>query len=692
MSEFRRFLPIAKIDKAEQMVWGYASTPALDLDDEKVSLKAIKAALPDYLEWSNIREMHQPSAVGVAKEATVDEKGLWLGAKITDPVAWQKCVDRVYKGFSIGGTIVKKVGKTIEELMLVEISIVDRPANPECRIEVVKAAKAVDGGEASLLPVGLAAPLLAKMLAAEGPDLSDSHASFVGTVVAKVLQTLGFGKSGDGFSAPATIVHTHTEHGELPNVATDLPDPGAKSNIDPFESHLEPLGKDAEDSAKKPYGDVEYADPGHQADGKHRYPVDTEEHIRSAWSYINKPGNASKYSAEQLSSVRGKIESAWKDKIDAKGPPSAEKSAEPASIFDDFLSLAKGMRDVHELVGAFDRLRDVQRTRISEGALEGGDQTDFAASRRAGEIARDVAALISEIVAHEASESESLTDVDDLRAGGPYPSYDYQTPLSELIEMSASASDLAKRVSAARAMHFGKAAHHLGKAAECQKGAMSCCKSLVGMHKDMAMAAKAAKDAGGDAAAITKAISKAAEGMDHEAAMGHLHKMSGHLSAMEDHHDLAMHHLGKAAGTEQMGTESWDGTSMPHAPVDTNGLEIPAAAPAPGKAAMSKEHHEELLAAAVKAAKLEGELEVLKRMPAGANRARTFDVGKAAGLPEGQEGTDKLQALLKGVNTGATDQDEVSRNAGRMIGNMLSNPNMFGRNPATDPNFRGAAG
>jgi hypothetical protein len=45
--------------------------------------------------------------------------------------------------------------------------------------------------------------------------------------------------------------------------------------------------------AKKPYGDVTYADPGYQKDGKKRYPLDTEAHCRAAWSYINMPKNAS---------------------------------------------------------------------------------------------------------------------------------------------------------------------------------------------------------------------------------------------------------------------------------------------------------------------------------------------------------------------------------------------------------------
>jgi hypothetical protein len=66
------------------------------------------------------------------------------------------------------------------------------------------------------------------------------------------------------------------------------------------------------DDPKKPYGDVDYADPGYQSDGVHRYPLDTKEHVKAAWSYINVKSNADKYTAEQLASIKAKIKAAAK--------------------------------------------------------------------------------------------------------------------------------------------------------------------------------------------------------------------------------------------------------------------------------------------------------------------------------------------------------------------------------------------
>lgn len=70
--------------------------------------------------------------------------------------------------------------------------------------------------------------------------------------------------------------------------------------------------------ADKPYGDVPYADA---KNGK--YPIDTEAHIRAAWSYINMPKNQKGYTPAEVASIKAKIVSAWKKKIDPKGPPSA---------------------------------------------------------------------------------------------------------------------------------------------------------------------------------------------------------------------------------------------------------------------------------------------------------------------------------------------------------------------------------
>ncbi len=151
----RFYWPIAKVDAEQRMVWGYASTEAEDDQGETVSRQALAAALDDYMRFANIREMHQPSAVGIATEAAVDDRGLYLGAKIVDGDAWQKVVEGVYKGFSIGGRVTARDPadrRLITALRLTEISVVDRPANPEAVFDCWKLSTgpATGGGMATI--------------------------------------------------------------------------------------------------------------------------------------------------------------------------------------------------------------------------------------------------------------------------------------------------------------------------------------------------------------------------------------------------------------------------------------------------------------------------------------------------------------------------------------------------------------
>lgn len=133
----------AKVDREQRTVAGYASTEAIDEAGETILKSGIEEALADYMKFANVREMHENSAVGIAQEAFVDEKGLYLVAKVVDRDAWEKVKEGVYKGFSIGGKVMKRNDtdrRVIEKLRLCEISLVDRPCNPEAVFDFWKAA------------------------------------------------------------------------------------------------------------------------------------------------------------------------------------------------------------------------------------------------------------------------------------------------------------------------------------------------------------------------------------------------------------------------------------------------------------------------------------------------------------------------------------------------------------------------
>ena len=60
---------------------------------------------------------------------------------------------------------------------------------------------------------------------------------------------------------------------------------------------------------ERKYGDVPYADPTNK-----KYPIDTEEHVRAAWNYINHEDNAAKYDKDEVQTIKNRIKRAAKDK------------------------------------------------------------------------------------------------------------------------------------------------------------------------------------------------------------------------------------------------------------------------------------------------------------------------------------------------------------------------------------------
>ena len=166
-----------EISKTEQQddgtikVWGYASSEAVDSDGETITAEAMKAAIPDYMRWGAVREMHDSKrAAGTAIEAEVLEDGkTWFGAHVVDGEACKKLATGVYKGFSIGGKITDRdeLDKTIVTgVKLIEVSLVDRPANPEAVITIMKSE---DGEEAPETPEPPATP--------EPPEAPEAPAS-----------------------------------------------------------------------------------------------------------------------------------------------------------------------------------------------------------------------------------------------------------------------------------------------------------------------------------------------------------------------------------------------------------------------------------------------------------------------------------------------------------------------------------
>ena len=147
------------IEKMEQegdtlYVYGKATTPDLDSDEQVVDSSWSGVALKTWFDTGpNVRVQHNgqrdPAGSGVKVEIDRDGDGAhWVKAAIDEPIAQRLVKKGHLRAFSVGiakPVIVRDVtGKARNGIIkggeLAEISLVDRPANRSCYMEIAKAA------------------------------------------------------------------------------------------------------------------------------------------------------------------------------------------------------------------------------------------------------------------------------------------------------------------------------------------------------------------------------------------------------------------------------------------------------------------------------------------------------------------------------------------------------------------------
>jgi hypothetical protein len=164
----RLSMPIGKVDKERRVVSGFATLDNVDKQGDVVDTSASLTAFKNFR--GNLREMHQPSAVGKVVSFKEDRyfdpqtkkfySGVYVSAYVSKGAqdAWEKVLDGTYSGFSIGGNIKKfddiynegteKAVRMIKEYELHELSLVDNPANQFANIfsiEKVNGETTIDG-------------------------------------------------------------------------------------------------------------------------------------------------------------------------------------------------------------------------------------------------------------------------------------------------------------------------------------------------------------------------------------------------------------------------------------------------------------------------------------------------------------------------------------------------------------------
>jgi len=147
-------VPFTKVNREKRTVSGFATLDNVDQTGDVVTSEASLGAFENFR--GNIREMHGSNAVGkmvsFRPEAYYDAKsgefynGVYVDAYISkgSQDTWEKVLDGTLTGFSIGGKIIdsenevnKSTGQPvrfIKQYALMELSVVDSPANELCNI------------------------------------------------------------------------------------------------------------------------------------------------------------------------------------------------------------------------------------------------------------------------------------------------------------------------------------------------------------------------------------------------------------------------------------------------------------------------------------------------------------------------------------------------------------------------------
>lgn len=156
MDTFSLSFPIQKIDKNKRIVTGIATADNVDQEDDLIEFDASLEAFSNWI--GNIREMHQPVAVGKIVDwspvPVMHRSKVYNGIEVSVYISkgaqdtWEKILDQTLRGFSIGGRALEKERQWLEaeqksvnvikKYVLGELSVVDNPCNPAGMFTMIK--------------------------------------------------------------------------------------------------------------------------------------------------------------------------------------------------------------------------------------------------------------------------------------------------------------------------------------------------------------------------------------------------------------------------------------------------------------------------------------------------------------------------------------------------------------------------
>lgn len=246
---------IFKTEKApngDLYVFGKAAGPELDMDGQICDPVWLGKAMPKWYEFGNVRAQHQAVAAGVGTVLDDTGGGTYnLKSLVVDRDTKEKVEKKVYKGYSIGiknARVVKDAKAPKGRIVdgdIVEISLVDRPANPTAVLAICKAAGgamlAMDTAgmvlwveEVDLVEKVLSGDLHKSLAAMEPEDAAAEAAEAVAELCDLIADEIGLVKSAVAEGEPYAITDLWKSIGALRTFVDDdtsEPYPGFSDDV-----------------------------------------------------------------------------------------------------------------------------------------------------------------------------------------------------------------------------------------------------------------------------------------------------------------------------------------------------------------------------------------------------------------------------------------------------------------------------
>lgn len=341
------FAQIAKVDEAQRLVHGRAAQEILDRSGEIFDYDSSKGHFADWSKTTkdatngasvgNLRAMHGKVAAGKLTDITFndDEKAIDIVAKVVDDQEWNKILEGVYTGFSIGGEYARKwddkeAGGKRYTAIPSEISLVDRPCGPTSTFfKMMKA----DGSEVEVE--------FKKSEDEEKPTPDEEEAP---TDEAKDIPEEKAEEEKEAEKADYVVDGTDEDVERLSKFMVD-----SHLNVGQVVKGLEGLAKAigsdqlakalTQESTFAPLVKSTFADPEN-----YKFPLDTADQVKAAWNFLNKDSAKASYEPEQFAKMMEKVKKAWKDKLGTE----PDDNVLVVKVANEG-TLCKGLFDVHQL-------------------------------------------------------------------------------------------------------------------------------------------------------------------------------------------------------------------------------------------------------------------------------------------------------------------------------------------------------